>query len=186
MIVIVGLGNPGKQYENTYHNVGFKSVDFFAAQNSIEFTKKKYNALVGDGVVEGQKVVVLKPQTYMNCSGSSVIQIVNQLKLPLDKLVVVYDDADIECGSLRFRKKGSAGTHNGMRNIIATLGCGDFARIRVGIGKGDNIPIVDYVLSKISTSNMEKIESVLPKVNGALKEFIKSEGKIDNIDMNKF
>ena len=185
MIVIVGLGNPDKQYENTYHNVGFKSVDFFAEQNNIQFTKKKYNALVGEGIVEGQKVIVLKPQTYMNLSGVSVSQIVNQLKLPLEKLVVVYDDADIPCGVLRFRKKGSAGTHNGMRNIVTMLGKETFARLRVGIGKDDNVPIVDYVLSKINKENMDKIQLSLPKLNLALKEFIRSDGKVDNIDINK-
>lgn len=186
MIVVIGLGNPDKQYENTYHNVGFKSVDYFAKENGIEFKKNKYKALMGEGFVEGQKVVVLKPQTYMNLSGVSVSQIVNQLKLPLDKIVVVYDDADIPCGTLRFRKQGSAGTHNGMRNIVAMLGSTEFPRLRVGIGNDSNIPIVDYVLSKINKENMEKIEHALPKINSALKEYIKSDGKIDNIDMNKF
>lgn len=186
MIVVVGLGNPEKKYDNTYHNVGFRSVDYFAKANGIEFTKKKYNALVGEGIVEGNKVVVLKPQTYMNLSGQSVSQIVNQLKLPLEKLIVVYDDADLPCGTLRFRKQGSAGTHNGMRNIVMMLGSTEFPRLRVGIGKDDNMPIVDYVLSRINTENMAKIDDSMLKLNMALKEFIKSDGKVDNIDINKF
>lgn len=186
MIVVVGLGNPEKKYDNTYHNVGFKTIDFFAKENGIEFTKKKYNAMVGEGLIEGQKVVVLKPLTYMNLSGTSVSQIVNQLKLPLDKLIVVYDDADLPVGGLRFRKQGSAGTHNGMRNIVEMLGTTEFARLRVGIGKDDRVPIVDYVLSRISKENLSKIEEALPKANGVLREFVCTDGKVDNIDINKF
>ena len=186
MIVVVGLGNPDKQYDNTYHNVGFMSVDYFAQNNGIEFTKKKYNALVGEGIIEGQKVLVLKPQTYMNNSGSSISQVVNQLKLPLEKLIVVYDDLDLPCGTLRFRKKGSAGTHNGMRSVVTMLGKEDFARLRVGIGKDENIPIINYVLAKISKENKAKIDENLPKINAILKEFIKSDGKIESIDINKY
>jgi len=186
MIVVVGLGNPEKKYDNTYHNVGFKCVDYFAANNGIEFTKNKYNALMGEGVVEGNKVVVLKPQTYMNLSGQSVSQIVNKLKLPFEKLIVVYDDADLPCGTIRFRRQGSAGTHNGMKNIIQLLGTQEFSRLRVGIGQDERIPIVDYVLSKINKENLQKIEENLPKLNMVLKEFIAKDGKVDNIDINKF
>ena len=185
MIVVVGLGNPEKKYDNTYHNIGFRSVDYFANANNIQFTKKKYNALVGEGIINGNKVVVLKPLTYMNLSGTSVCQIVNQLKLPLEKLIVVYDDADIPCGTLRFRKQGSAGTHNGMRNIITMLGSTEFSRLRVGIGKNENMPIVDYVLSRVSAENNQLIEGIMPKVNEALKQFVISDGKVDNIDINR-
>lgn len=186
MIVIVGLGNPEKKYDNTYHNVGFKSIDYFAKSNGIEFTKKKYNAMVGEGVIEGQKVILMKPTTYMNASGISVSQVVNQLKLPLEKLVVIYDDADLPCGTLRFRKQGSAGTHNGMRSIVGSLGSEKFARLRVGIGKDDRIPIIDYVLAHINKENLSKIEESLPKLNGVLKEYIKSDGQVESIDVNKF
>lgn len=186
MIVVIGLGNPDKQYDNTYHNVGFKCVDYFAEQNGIKFTKTKYKALMGEGVIDGQKVMVLKPQTYMNLSGVSVSQVVNQLKLKLDRIVVVYDDADIPCGTLRFRKQGSAGTHNGMRNIVEMLGSTEFPRLRVGIGKDENIPILNYVLARINKENMEKLNNALPKVNGVLREYIKNDGKVDNIDANRF
>ena len=172
MIVIVGLGNPEKKYDNTYHNIGFRCVDYFANANNIQFTKKKYNAFVGEGIIGGNKVVVLKPLTYMNLSGTSVSQIVNQLKLPLEKLIVVYDDADIPCGTLRFRKQGSAGTHNGMRNIVTMLGSTEFSRLRVGIGKDDRMPIVDYVLSRVNAVNAELIDGIMPKVNEALKQFV--------------
>jgi len=186
MIVVVGLGNPEKKYDNTYHNMGFKVVDYFAEQNNIKFTKNKYQAMYGEGNIEGQKVVVLKPTTYMNLSGVSVSQIINQLKHPLDKLIVVYDDLDLPVGSLRFRKQGSAGTHNGMRNIVTMLGSQNFARLRVGIGKeNENIPTVDYVLSKISKENLQKIEDNLPKANRVLKEFIASDGEVENIDITK-
>lgn len=187
MIVIVGLGNPDKKYDNTYHNMGYKCVDYFAEQNGISFTKNKYQAMYGEGVVGGQKVVLLKPTTYMNLSGVSVSQLVNQLKHPLEKLIVVYDDLDLPMGALRFRKSGSAGTHNGMKNIVSMLGSQNFARLRVGIGKeNENISTVDYVLSKISKDNLQKIEDCLPKVNMTLKEFISSDGKVENIDINKF
>ena len=186
MIIVVGLGNPEKKYDNTYHNVGFKAVDYFAESNGIAFKKTKYNALMGEGMIAGEKVMVLKPLTYMNLSGTSVVQAVNQLKLPLNRLIVVYDDADIACGSLRFRKQGSAGTHNGMRNIVEVLASTQFPRLRVGIGKDDRMPIVDYVLSKINKENMEKIENCLPKINGMLKEFISKKGNVDNIDANNF
>lgn len=187
MIIVVGLGNPEKKYDNTYHNIGFKCVDYFAEQNGIKFTKTKYQAMYGEGVVDGQKVVVMKPTTYMNLSGVSVSQIVNQLKHPLDKLIVVYDDLDLPVGALRFRKQGSAGTHNGMKNIVSMLGSQNFARLRVGIGKdNEEIPTVDYVLSKVSKENLKKIEDNLPKINMILKEFIVQDGKVENIDINKF
>ena len=122
----------------------------------------------------------------MNLSGVSVSQVVNQLKLNLDRIVVVYDDADIPCGTLRFRKQGSAGTHNGMRNIVEMLGSTEFPRLRVGIGKDENIPILNYVLARINKENMEKLNNALPKVNGVLREYIKNDGKVDNIDANRF
>lgn len=184
MIAIIGLGNPDKQYEKTYHNVGFITIDNFAKSVGLEFSKKKYKGVVAEGIVDGEKVVLLKPHTYMNLSGQAVVELKNMLKLDLSQILVVYDDFDIPLGSLRFRKNGSAGTHNGMRNITELLGDTHFARLRVGIGQNTKTPIIDYVLSRINDESMEKLEIALPKANKAIHEFIKTKGQIENIDFN--
>lgn len=184
MIAIIGLGNPDKQYDNTYHNVGFMTIDHFAKTNGLNFTKKKYKGVVAEGVIEGEKVVLLKPHTYMNLSGQAVVELKNKLKLDLHQIIVVYDDIDIPLGTLRFRKSGSPGTHNGMRNITTLLGSQDFARLRVGIGQDTRMPLVNYVLSSIDKSSGEKLKTAFEKSDKALLQFIKSEGKIDNIDFN--
>lgn len=184
MIVVVGLGNPDKQYANTYHNVGFITIDHFAEKFGLTFSKKKYKGVVAEGVVDGEKVVLLKPHTYMNASGQAVADVVNMLKLDLNQLLVVYDDVDIPVGTARFRKNGSAGTHNGMKSIVEWLGTTNFARLRVGIGSEDNVSLIDYVLSQINKNNREKIDTILTKTDKAIEEFIKSKGKVDNIDFN--
>ena len=184
MIVIVGLGNPDKKYEFTNHNMGYLAVDYFAKENGIKFSKRKYNSMCGEGLINGEKVTILKPTTYMNNSGVAVRDVVKQLKLPLCNLIVLYDDIDIPCGALRYRKSGSAGTHNGMRSIVSTLGTEDFARLRVGTGKDPNIPLVDFVLSRISKENMETLNAEMPKINRALLYFISQGGNVDNIDFN--
>ncbi|MDD4122366.1 MAG: aminoacyl-tRNA hydrolase, partial [Eubacteriales bacterium] len=118
MYIIAGLGNPGKKYENTKHNIGFITLDFLAEKHSININKIKHKALVGEGTISGQKLLLVKPQTYMNLSGSSIKEVMDYYKADLDKLIGIYDDVDIPIGSLRIRKKGSAGTHNGMKSII--------------------------------------------------------------------
>ena len=183
MIAIIGLGNPDKQYQNTYHNMGFMAVDYFAEQNNLSFTKNKFNSMVAEGFLDGEKVLVLKPTTYMNLSGQAVSNVVNSLKIPLSNIVVVYDDIDIPVGTLRLRKSGSAGTHNGMRNIVELLGSKEFSRIRIGIGcehKGD---LVSFVLSKVSGENLDKIKVLLPKINDALLQFIKYKD-VERIKIN--
>lgn len=184
MIAIIGLGNPDKQYQNTYHNVGFLALDSFATANGLSFLKKKYKGEVAEGVVNGEKVVLLKPHTYMNLSGQAVVEIKNKLKLDPSQILVIYDDIDIPIGSLRYRKNGSAGTHNGMRNIIDLLGTNDFPRLRVGTGQETNLPLVSYVLSKIDKESMEKLNSAFEKSNKAIEIFVKTKGKIENIDFN--
>ncbi len=152
MKIIVGLGNPGAKYENTYHNVGFIAVDMLAQKLGAKFSlKSKMLAMVGECFYGGEKVIIVKPQTFMNLSGESVRAVLNFYKADLSNLLVVFDDLDLDVGNIRFRKNGSAGTHNGMRNILQEIGSGDFSRARIGIKKDNpQIPTVDYVLSKIA------------------------------------
>lgn len=184
MIGIVGLGNPDKQYQNTYHNMGFMALDNFAKSSGLKFTKKKYKGEVAEGVVEGEKVVLLKPHTYMNLSGQAVVELKNMLKLDLSELLVIYDDIDLPVGAIRYRKSGSAGTHNGMRNITELLGSTQFARLRIGIGQDTPMPLINYVLSQVDDVTKKQLEPVFEKSNKAILSFIKLKGKIENIDFN--
>ena len=149
MYVIVGLGNPGAKYERTRHNVGFEIIDALARRNRISVEKSKCKAVVGEGIIGGQRAVLCKPQTFMNLSGESVVQLQNWYKPEYDQLIVLFDDCDLPAGKVRFRSEGSAGTHNGMRNIITLLGRTDFPRIRVGIGRPpEGWELRDYVLAR--------------------------------------
>lgn len=146
MKLIVGLGNPGKKYENTRHNTGFQVMDEIAQELHVDITQKKFQALIGTTQVQGEKVICMKPQTFMNLSGEAVGAAVRFYQLSLSDLLVIYDDKDIEVGNIRLREKGSSGGQNGVKNIIAHLGSEQWNRIRVGIGKNPNIDMVDWVL----------------------------------------
>jgi PTH1 family peptidyl-tRNA hydrolase len=161
MYIIVGLGNPGKQYENTRHNMGFLAVDLLAEKYNIDVNKIKFKALVGEGRIAGQKVLLVKPQTYMNLSGEAVSQAMDFYKIDPEELIVIYDDIDIPTGTFRIRKKGSPGTHNGMRNIFQHIQTNDFPRIRVGIGSGKKDNLAGYVTGGISKSEQEILADVL-------------------------
>ena len=152
MFLIVGLGNPTKQYEKTRHNIGFDVMDALADKYNISISENKHKALCGKGVIEGMKVVLAKPQTYMNLSGESVAELVNYYKLdPESELIVVFDDISLEPGNIRIRKKGSSGCHNGIKNIIAMTGTQNFMRIKVGVGeKPKGWDLADYVLGGFS------------------------------------
>lgn len=139
MYYIVGLGNPGLKYENTRHNAGFITIDYLARKYDIDVRKIKFKSLIGQGVISGQKIMLVKPQTYMNNSGEALREIFNYFDFDHDKLIVIYDDIDIDFGSIRIRKKGSAGTHNGMKSIIYNLKFDDFPRIKVSVGKKTRI-----------------------------------------------
>ena len=179
MKVIIGLGNPDKQYANTYHNVGFMSVDYFANKNNINFSKIKYNAIYGEGLVNGEKVAVMKPITYMNLSGKAVNEIYKKLKLTTKDLLVVYDDIDLPVGAIRTRNEGSAGTHNGMRSIVQELNSTEFARIRVGIGKPQFGDLANFVLSKIKDGDLKVLNEKFDLVNNEIEFFIKN-GKLED------
>ncbi|MBO5247483.1 MAG: aminoacyl-tRNA hydrolase [Eubacterium sp.] len=160
MYVIAGLGNPDKKYEKTRHNVGFDVIDAMAQKYNVELTEKKHRAICGSGYIAGQKVLLVKPQTYMNLSGESIRAIMDFYKLdPEQELLVVYDDISLEPGRIRVRAKGSAGGHNGIKNIIAHTGTQAFARIKVGVGeKPAGWDLADYVLGHFSKEERAKVE----------------------------
>ena len=147
MKVVVGLGNPDERYKNTYHNIGFDVVDALADKLGISIDKKKYKALVGEGVFDGEKLMLVKPQTYMNLSGESLVLIKEKYKDA--RILVVVDDIDLPKGNIRYREHGSAGTHNGLRSIVSYIGQ-EFERIKIGVGRDISMDLADYVLSKYS------------------------------------
>lgn len=161
MYIIVGLGNPGKRYDNTRHNIGFITLDYLADKNSIKINKLKHKALVGEGNISGQKVLLVKPQTFMNLSGNSVRELMDYYKVDIENLIVVYDDVDIPVGALRIRKKGSAGTHNGMKSIIYDLQNDQFPRVRIGIGGQGKIELGSYVLGGFGKEEKSIIENAV-------------------------
>lgn len=152
MYIIAGLGNPGNLYAHTRHNAGFDVIDIIADKYNIDVREKKHRAICGKGVIEGQKVILVKPQTFMNLSGESLIEFINYYKVdPAKELIVIYDDITLEPGKLRIRKKGSAGGHNGIKNIIAKAGTQEFLRIKIGVGdKPPGWELADHVLSHMS------------------------------------
>lgn len=160
MFMIAGLGNPTLAYEGTRHNVGFEVIDTLAAQYNISVNIRKNRALMGKGIIEGHKVILVKPQTYMNLSGESIGALVDYYKLDEEtELIVVYDDVTLGVGQLRIRKKGSAGGHNGIKNIIAHLGTEVFQRIKVGVGeKPKRYELADYVLGHFSKEERQVME----------------------------
>ena len=151
MYLIAGLGNPGKQYEGSRHNAGFSSVDILADKLGISINENKHKGLCGKGIIGGEKVILLKPQTYMNLSGESLRAASDFYKIEPENIIVIYDDIDLAVGHLRVRVKGSAGGHNGIKSIIAHLGTQEFPRVRVGVGaKPDRMDLADYVLGRFS------------------------------------
>ena len=157
MYIIVGLGNPTKEYENTRHNVGFAIIDAIADKYNISVTERKNRAFCGKGIIAGQKVLLAKPQTYMNLSGESIRGLLDYFKIDEEnELIIIYDDVSLDVGQLRIRKKGSAGGHNGIKNIITHLGTNVFRRIKVGVGeKPKEYDLADYVLGHFSKVEQE-------------------------------
>jgi PTH1 family peptidyl-tRNA hydrolase len=161
MYIIAGLGNPGKRYENTRHNLGFITIDAIARENGIHVNKIKHKALVGEGIISGQRVLLVKPQTYMNLSGESIREVIEYYKTEPENLLVIYDDIDIPLGQIRVRKKGSAGTHNGMRSIIYQIQTDLFPRIRIGIGGERKRGLINYVIGGFKKEEKETIEDAV-------------------------
>lgn len=163
MYIIAGLGNPGKKYENTRHNMGFLTIDLLAEEYDIKVDKLKFKSLVGEGRIAGQRVLLMKPQTYMNLSGEAIREAVNFYKIDPEELIVIYDDIDIPTGTFRIRKKGSAGTHNGMRSVVYQIQSDQFPRIRVGIGSEKKVDLINYVTGGVSRGEKELLEDALTK-----------------------
>ena len=175
MKLIVGLGNPDDKYKNTFHNLGFMAVDGVAKILGTEFVKEKCRAKITEVLVGGEKVILAKPQTYMNLSGESVRELISFFKIPVENLLVIYDDFDLTKGALRIRENGSAGTHNGMRNIISLLGVSNFPRIRIGFKPTENtqIPLINLVLSGIKEEDKALFEKAISSASNAAVDFAK-------------
>lgn len=185
MFLIVGLGNPGRQYEHTRHNVGFDVMDAIAEKYNISISEKKHRALCGKGVINGVKVVLAKPQTFMNLSGESVESLLSYYKLdPEEEMLVIYDDISLAPGNLRIRKKGSAGGHNGIKNIIAQTGTQNFLRIKVGVGeKPKGWDLADYVLGRFDEDERAAVEEAIG--HAVLAAELMLQGEVDAA-MNEF
>lgn len=182
MHIICGLGNPGREYENTRHNMGFLTMDVLSSRLGIPIKKIKHKALIGEGFVGNKKVVLVKPQTYMNLSGEALRPIMDYYKAELSDLIVAYDDIDLAVGDVRIRKNGSAGTHNGMRSIIYLLERDDFPRIRIGIGEHGMIPLDKYVLGKYTEEERPLLADAVLRASQACEIFI-NEGIDEAIRM---
>lgn len=184
MFYIVGLGNPGLQYENTRHNVGFLTIDYLAKKYDIKVKKLKFKSLYGQGEISGQKVMLIKPQTYMNNSGEAIRDLKNFYKFEDDKLIVILDDIDIDFGKIRIKKKGSAGTHNGMKSIIYQIQTDDFPRIKISVGqKPSYMDLASFVLSGFTKDEADIVREEIINAAEACQMIIN-----DDIDkaMNKY
>ena len=177
MKVVIGLGNPGKKYEKTRHNIGFIAVDNLRKKMNISDEREKFQALVSEKNIDGEKVIFLKPQTFMNLSGNSVIEIVNFYKLdPKKDIIVIYDDMDLSFGDIRIREKGSSGGHNGIKSIISHIG-EEFIRIKCGIGAKEK-DAVEHVLGEFNQTEQKDLDEILEKINNCVIEML----SVQNLD----
>lgn len=184
LYIIVGLGNPGQKYEGTRHNVGFDTIELLAGKHGIAINKLKHKALSGEGSISGRRVLLVKPQTFMNLSGESVRDIVDWYKVPVGNIIIIYDDIDLPLGKLKVRPKGSSGTHNGMRSVIYQLQSDEFPRIRIGIDKPpEGWELANYVLSRFSSEDRKIVDETIEKAAGAVEELLRAG--IDQA-MNKY
>lgn len=174
MYLICGLGNPGKQYEMTRHNMGFRALDVLSSRLDIPIRSLKFKALYGEGRIGTEKVILLKPQTFMNLSGESLREAVAFYKIPSDHVIVIYDDIDLPVGQLRIREKGSAGTHNGMKSVIYQLQTDVFPRIRIGLGSRGQIPLVDFVMGKPTDEDEKLIKPAIKNAADAAETIIRN------------
>ena len=184
MYLIVGLGNPEQDYSNTRHNMGFNTINKLAKQYEIEITRNKFKGIYGTGIIENEKVILLKPQTYMNSSGESIKEILQFYKIDINNLIIIYDDIDIEPGVIKVRKTGGPGTHNGMKSVVHELNTQNFKRVRVGIGMpNEKEDLIEYVIGAIPEEDKKELDKGTDLAKDAIIEIIKNG--ID-IAMNKF
>ncbi len=176
MYIIAGLGNPGKKYVNSRHNVGFDTLDAVAAKYNIDVKKVKFNGIYGEGSIAGEKVILVKPQTFMNLSGECIREFKNWYKVDNDQIIIIYDDISLPLGKMRIRPKGSAGGHNGIKSIIYQTGSEVFPRIKIGVGSPENpdYDLADYVLGHFSKAEVEVLVPVAVKAAEAVAEIIKN------------
>lgn len=172
MKLIVGLGNPGKEYESTRHNIGYIFINSYAAKKNLEFSKEKFNGLYTEFIFNNEKIILLKPLSFMNLSGEVVEKFVNYFKIDINDILIINDDLDMEFGKVRLRKSGSSGGHNGLKNISLHLNTENFKRLKIGISNNKNIDTKDYVLGKLKKEEKETIESLKDKINNLLDDFI--------------
>lgn len=182
--MVVGLGNPGKDYEMTRHNAGFLTVDHIASEENVEIKKLKYKALIGDTVINGHRCLLVKPQTFMNNSGEAVREISQFYKIPPEKIIVIFDDISLPCGKLRIRRKGTDGGHNGIKSIIYHLNSDNFPRIKIGVGAKPHpdYNLADWVLSMFKKDELEELKKAITKATEVLPLIL--DGEIDKA-MNK-
>ena len=185
MFLIVGLGNPGKEYDGTRHNIGFEAINFIANKYNIDINRSKFKGVFGEGFIGNKKVILLKPTTYMNLSGESIREVINFYKIDTNEIIVIYDDISLEIGTLRIREKGSAGGHNGIKSIISNLGGDFFPRIKIGVGqpKGD---LVSHVLGRFNKEEEEDLEKVIEAATKAVEIIIKNGTKEAMNEINGF
>ena len=180
MYAIVGLGNIGNGYKNTYHNIGFMVVDNLAKELGIKFDTEKCKSMLGFGQIGEEEVVLVKPTTFMNLSGNAVDEVMRKFKIKKQNIVVILDDIDLPRGKIRYRASGSGGTHNGLKNIVNVLKTEDIARLRVGIGKDDKMDLADYVLSKIDPYAMQEIAPTIVEACEIIKNKITTGTLLSN------
>ena len=173
MKLVVGLGNPEKKYEFTRHKCGFRAIDYYASKNNLSF-KSKFNGHYAETIVNNTKLILLKPQTYMNLSGESVIKFVNYYNINIEDILVIYDDVDFEIGTFKIKKTGSSGGHNGIKDIINKLKTEDIPRVRIGISKS-NYDMINYVLGKFSQEETKKIDLVVERVANIIDDFANND-----------
>lgn len=185
MFLIVGLGNVGKEYDGTRHNIGFEAIDYISKKYNIDINRKKFKGEYGEGFIGTEKVILLKPSTYMNLSGESIIEVMNFYKLSNEEIIILYDDISLEVGKLRVRDKGSAGGHNGIKSIISCIGSDIFSRIKIGVGqpKGD---LVSHVLGKFSKDENEILNEVIKVTSEGVEIIIKNDIKEAMNKLNGF
>lgn len=179
MKIIVGLGNPGKEYEKTKHNLGFLFLEYLENKYKFSIIKNAFDAVIYETTFEGEKVVFVKPQTYMNLSGNSVVKVKNFYRVEPKDIIVIFDDIDIPFGTIKYKTTGSGGTHNGMKNIVTCLNTKEFSRIKIGIGglKHENQDLKDFVLQRFNKEQLLKLEEIFESAELKLKEFIRQKDK---------